>query len=153
MRKTHAALAAALLAGSALALAAPASAADYDPNVTRTANPANACASIPGSLEHAGGMLGVEIDTGDFDYAACVSTLAKGQAYVDVPGFGSPYAQCASLEAMFLTYPYTFHAGDSLEDVLLPDLRAHNRKQCGSALYAFHAIFTAVAPYLPAEQQ
>ena len=38
---------------------------------------------------------------------------------------------------------------DSLEDVLLPDLKANNRKECGSSLYAFHAIFTAIAPFLP----
>jgi hypothetical protein len=152
MRTSLTVLAGAVALGSTIALAGPSSAAGYDPNVTRTANPANTCQSIPGSIAAAADRLGVPIDTSGFGYTDCVTTLAKGEAFVEpAEVFGSPYERCAELETMGVTYPYTFHDGASLEDLLLPDLRAHNRKQCGSAVYAFHAIFTAVAPYLPPE--
>lgn len=150
----------ALFAGSALAastvlLAAPASAAEaYDPNVTRIANPANVCKSIPGSIEHFAAMIGQTIDTSQFDYTGCVTTLARGEAFVEPAElFGSPYVQCDALAEFGVTFPYVFHDTDSMEDVLLPDLKANNRKECGSALYAFHAIFTAIVPYLPPEAQ
>ncbi len=139
MRKKIAA--AAFAAGTTLLLtAAPASAAQsYDPNVSRVANPANACKSIPGSLS----ALGLPAPAG-FDYSECVRTLAKGEAYIDGPGLGSPYDQCAALEkAGVITYPYTFYAGEGFER-LLPDLVAKNRKECGSALYAFHTIVNAL---------
>jgi hypothetical protein len=140
----------ALLAGTALTasaslVAAPASAAtSYDPNVSRVANPANVCKSIPGSVTNAGALLGIPVDVSDFDYKGCVTTLARGDAFVEpAEEFGDPYVQCDMLVDMgFVSYPYTFHDTDSEEDVLLPDLVAKNRKQCGSALYAFHSIFT-----------
>ena len=131
------------------AVATPASAApkSYDPNVTRIANPANVCKSVIGSVQNAAAVLDVEIDMSSFDYAGCVSTLAKGD--VVVPGFGNPYEQCDLLVRVgAVRYPYVFHNTDSFEDVLLPDLQANDRKQCGSALYAFHQIFTTVGPYL-----
>lgn len=134
----------ALVASTAL-VAGPASAAtSYDPNVTRIANPANTCKSIPGSVANAGALLGIPVDVSDFDYAGCVTMLAQGDAFVEpAEEFGDPYAQCDLLVDMgFVSYPYTFHDTDSEEDLLLPDLMAKNRKQCGSALYAFHAIFT-----------
>ncbi len=138
------------VAASTVLLAAPASAAQsYDPNVTRIANPANTCKSIPGSIQHFAAMAGQTIDTSGFDYSGCVTTLARGEAFVEPAEiFGSPYVQC---DALGIPYPYVFHDTDSLEDMLLPDLKANNRKQCGSALYAFHAIFTEIAPYLPPE--
>ncbi len=141
------------VAASTVLLAAPASAAgSYDPNVTRIANPANTCKSIPGSIQHFAGMFGVTIDTSGFDYSGCVTTLARGQAFVEpADEFGSPYEQCDRLQEFGVTYPYVFHNTDSLEDTVLPDLKANNRKECGSALYAFHAIFTEIAPYLPPE--
>lgn len=137
----------------ATAVAAPAAAAPpYDPNVTRIASPANVCKSIPGSVQHAAEMFGLTIDTSSFDYSGCVTTLAQGNAVVEpVEEFGDPYAQCDALAKFGVTYPYVFHNTDSPEDQLLPDLQANNRKECGSALYAFHAIFTVLAPYLPAE--
>ena len=48
-----------------------------------------------------------------------------------------------------ITYPYTFHAepGDPF-----PNLVAHNRKQCGSALYAFHNIAGALGVEGPTTQ-
>ncbi len=151
MRKSLALLAAgAMAAGMFIVGAGPASAAQaYDPNVTRIANPANTCKSIPGSIRSAANLLGLTIDTSSFDYAGCVTTLAQGKAFVEPADlFGDPYVQCDHLG---IPYPYVFHDGDSMEDQLLPDLQANNRKQCGSALYAFHEIFTALAPYLPPE--
>jgi hypothetical protein len=139
-----------LATGAAAAFASPASAApSYDPNVTRIANPANVCKSIPGSVQYAADMLGVTIDTSSFDYSGCVTMLAQGNAVVEpVKEFGDPYAQCDALAQFGVTLPYVFHDTDSMEDMLLPDLQANDRKQCGAAVYAFHAIFTAVGPYL-----
>jgi hypothetical protein len=98
----------------------------------------------PGTIVALGGQV-----PASFDFNECVRTLAKGEAFIDVPGLGSPYAQCAMLEQGVVTpggtfkieYPYTFHAepGDRF-----PNLVAHNRKQCGSALYAFHNIEAAL---------
>jgi hypothetical protein len=141
------------VAASTLLLAAPASAGQsYDPNVTRIANPANVCKSIPGSIQYFAAMTQQTIDTSGFDYGGCVTTLARGEAFVEpAEEFGSPYVQCDMLQEFGVTYPYVFHNGDSLEDMVLPDLKANNRKQCGSALYAFHSIFTAIVPYLPPE--
>lgn len=157
MRRSLSVLAGLALAGSTLAAVAPASAAPkpYDPNVTRIANPANVCKSIPGSVAHASGMLGVDIDTSSFDFSDCARMLAKGDAFVEpAEEFGSPYVQCDLLLTFGVTYPYTFHNDPdpaNFEDAVLPDLTAKNRKQCGSALYAFHSIFTYVGPYLPPE--
>jgi hypothetical protein len=139
------------IAASTVLLAAPASAAQsYDPNVTRIANPANVCKSIPGSIQHFAAMTGQTIDTSGFDYSGCVTTLARGEAFVEPAAeFGSPYAQCDLLQQFGVTFPYVFHNTDSFEDMVLPDLKANNRKECGSALYAFHSIFTAIVPYLP----
>jgi hypothetical protein len=150
--KLSALFAGVVVAASTVAVAAPASAAEsYDPNVTRIANPANVCKSIPGSIQHFAEMTGQTIDTSGFDYVGCVTTLARGEAFVEPAEiFGSPYVQCDQLG---LPYPYVFHNTDSLEDMLLPDLKATNRKECGSSLYAFHAIFTEIAPYLPPEGQ
>lgn len=146
MRSGPTVLAGIALLGSTLVATSPASAAgDYDPNVTRVANPANVCKSIPGTVGFAAGMFGVEIDTSDFDYAGCVRTMARGDAFI--PGFGDPYAQCDALVGMgFVSYPAVLHAeeGDPF-----PDLKVNNRKQCGNALYAFHEIETALLPYLP----
>lgn len=140
-------IASAAFAATSVLAAAPANAAtSYDPNVTRIANPADVCKSIPGSILNAGATLGIPVDVSDFDYTDCVTTLARGKAFVEpAEEFGSPYAQCDFLVANeFIALPYVFHASESEEDVLLPDLKANNRKQCGSALYAFHAIFTAL---------
>jgi hypothetical protein len=136
----------AFVATSVLAAAPAAAASSYDPNVTRIANPAKVCKSIPGSILNAGALLGIPVDVSDFDYADCVTTLARGEAFVEpAEEFGSPYAQCDFLiQNGIISLPYVFHDTDSEEDVLLPDLKANNRKQCGSALYAFHSIFTAL---------
>lgn len=151
--KLSASISGVVVAAAAVLVAAPASAADsYDPNITRIANPANACKSIPGSIQYFAEMTGQAIDTSGFDYSDCVTTLARGEAFVEpADEFGSPYEQCDLLQQFGVTYPYVFHAGDSLEDMVLPDLKANNRKECGSALYAFHSIFTALIPYLPPE--
>lgn len=153
MRKLSALFAGVAVAASSVILTAPASAAQsYNPNITRIANPANVCKSIPGSIEHFAAMTGQTIDTSGFDYTGCVTMLAQGEAVVEpVEVFGDPYAQCDALAQFGVTFPYVFHNTDSLEDMVLPDLKANNRKQCGSALYAFHAIFTEIAPYLPPE--
>ncbi len=131
--------------------AAPANAQSYNPNVTRVANPANACKSIPGSAEYAGALFGFPVDTSSFDYAACVKLLAKGDAFVlPADEFGSPYAQCDLLVNVYhaFSYPATLHNDPtSEEDAFLPDLTVKNRKECGSALYAFHSIFQ----FFPAE--
>lgn len=133
-----------LLAGSvtllsAVALASPATAAtSYDPDVTRVANPANVCKSIPGTI---GALTDGQVDTSDFDLAGCVSTAAKGG--FEVPGFGDPYAQCEALVGMgVISYPVVLHGepGDPF-----PDLLARNSKQCGNALYAFHSIEAALS--------
>jgi hypothetical protein len=120
------------------AAAAPAG----DPNVTRIANPAQACAAIPATLAQFG------VTPEDFDFVSCVSDLAGRVPNV---AFGSPYDQCAMLEAgiqtpggfFAVTYPYVFHAepGDPF-----PNLQANNREQCARALYTFHTIES----YLPA---
>lgn len=148
--KTTALLAGVAFAASTVLVAGPASAAKaYDPNLTRIANPANVCKSIPGSIQHFASMTHNVVDTSGFDYASCVTTLARGKAFVEPAAeFGSPYVQC---DRLGLTYPYVFHNTDSQEDMVLPDLKANNRKECGSALYAFHAIFTQIAPFLPPE--
>ena len=117
----------------------------YDPNVARIANPANACKSIPGSIEHAAGVFGAPVpDLSWFDYADCVRTLATGSAAVEpAEEFGSPYDQCDFLVSVgAITYPATLHSGegDPFEDFLLPDLTVRDRKECGSALYAYHTI-------------
>ena len=151
MRKPLALTAGVVLAGSALVGVSPASASTtYDPNVARVANPANTCKSIPGSIEHAAALMGTTIDTSWFDYTDCVTTMAHGDAVVPPP-FGDPYAQCDMLVNVFgaFSYPATLHNGADEEDQLLPDLTVKNRKQCGSALYAFHAIATAVFPEEP----
>lgn len=145
MKKFHAILASAVLALSTFASVTPASASEpYDPNVARVANPANACKSIPGSVQYAAAILGFPVDTSSFDYSACVTTLAQGAAVVEpVEEYGDPYAQCDGLVAAgFVSYPSTLHNGDGLEDSILPDLIVKNRKECGSALYAFHSIVT-----------
>lgn len=146
MSRTHRLLAVATIAaGLALAPFAPAAAAPAgDPNAVRTANPANSCAAIPGTLAQLG-----MIATG-FDYSDCVKDLA-GRVPLTWWG-GNSYEQCAMLEqgietpegSFEISYPYTFHAepGDPF-----PNLRAHNRKQCARALWTFHTI----ASYLPAE--
>ncbi len=127
-------------AAAAVALAvtptASASAAPSFDGGPKTANPAQACAAIPATLA----LLGASAP--GFDHSACVRTVASRVPDV---AFGSPYEQCAMLEAgvqtpggfFKVTYPYTFHAepGDPF-----PDLTAHNRTQCARALYAFHTI-------------
>lgn len=136
-----------LAASATVALSSPASAAPapYDPNVARTANPANVCKSIPGTILADAALLGMPApDLSGFDYVACVTTLARGRAVVEpVELFGNPYENCA---AMGLPYPMTLHSGevDAEEDALLPDLTVRNDKECGNALYAYHAIMTAV---------
>jgi len=151
--KLRALFAGAAVAASTVLFAAPASAASsYDPNVTRVANPANVCKSIPGSIQYFAAMTGQTIDTSSFDYVGCVTMLARGEAFIEPAEiFGSPYVQCDALAEFGVTYPYVFHNTDSMEDMVLPDLKANNRKECGSSLYAFHAIFTVLAEYLPPE--
>ena len=41
-----------------------------------------------------------------------------------------------------ITYPATLHSGegDRFEDFLLPDLTVRDRKECGSALYAYTIV-------------
>ena len=127
-----------VLAGAGAAAAAPSG----DPGRARTANPANACAAIPATLA----QFGVEAE--GFDFTTCVRDVA---GRVPDVAFGSPYEQCAMLEAgvetpggfFQITYPYTFHAeeGDPF-----PDLRANNREQCARALYAFHTIESYLPP-------
>jgi hypothetical protein len=142
------------IAGLILMGATSASAQAYDPNVARVANPANACMSIPGSAEYAGALLGFPVDTSSFDYAACVEKLAKGDAFVEpAEEFGSPYVQCDLLVNVFhaFSYPATLHNDpNEFEDSFLPDLTVKNQKECGSALYAFHAIFEFFPPEPPA---
>ncbi len=123
----------------------------YDPNVARIANPANVCKSIPGTIAFDAALLGIPTpDLSWFDYSDCVNTLARGSAVVEPVGiFGNPYEQCDALVAFgAITYPATLHSGegDPEEDFALPDLTVRNRKECGNALYAFHAIATAVFP-------
>jgi len=132
---------AAVIVGASGASAAPSG----DPEAVRTANPAHACAAVPGTLAQFG------ITADDFEYVDCVRELA-GRVPLTVFG-GDAYARCAELEAGIetpfgffeITYPYTFHAevGDPF-----PNLRAHTREQCARALWTFHKI----ASYLPAEE-
>ncbi|MEO6571678.1 MAG: hypothetical protein ABIO83_09030 [Ilumatobacteraceae bacterium] len=125
----------------------------YDPNIARIANPANVCKSIPGSIERAAALFQMPIpDLSWFVYSDCVQTMARGEAVVEpADEYGSPYAQCDLLQSYGVTFPYTFHDSDSPEDQLLPDLIAKNRTECGNALFAFHAIFTALFPEGPPE--
>jgi len=111
MKKLSALFAGVAVAASSVIVAAPASAAgSYDPNVTRIANPANVCKSIPGSIEHFAAMTGQTIDTSGFDYVGCVTTLAQGEAFVEPAEiFGSPYVPCDALAEFGVTYPYVFH--------------------------------------------
>jgi len=146
MKKISVSVAAGVLAlGGLSTFAGPASAATtYDPNVARVANPANVCKSIPGSIAADAQLLGMPIpDLSWFSYTKCVTTLAKGDAVVEpVDVFGDPYKQC---DVVGVTYPSTLHSGEGgEEDIFLPDLTVKNRKECGSALYAFHAIFTSL---------
>lgn len=142
MRKYSITLAAAAITLSSLTVASShvAAAKTYDPNVARIANPANVCKSIPGTITADAALLGMPTpDLSWFSYKACVTTLAQGRAVVEpVDVFGDPYAQCDSLG---LTYPATLHSGEGgEEDQFLPDLTVKNRKECGSALYAYHLI-------------
>jgi hypothetical protein len=117
-----------------------------DPNRTRTASPAHACAAVVGTLAQ------FNISPAGFDYSECVREL--GGRVPDTAWGGDPYQRCAELEAgvfvpplgrtFTLTYPYTFHAeaGDPF-----PNLRAHNREQCARALWTFHEIES----HLPAQ--
>ena len=140
----------AVVAGAAFVLAltpmsSAAAAPSGDPNRTRTANPAHACAAVPGTL----GQFGIQAT--DFDYSDCVRELA-GRVPNTAWG-GDPYQRCAELEAgvfvpmlgrfFTLTYPDTFHAepGDPF-----PNLRAHNRQQCARALWTFHEIESYLPP-------
>lgn len=146
MKKISMSFVAASLALTGLFMVAdPASAAkSYDPNVARVANPANTCKSIPGTIKFDAELLGMPTpDLSWFSYKDCVTTLAHGAAVVEpVELFGNPYTECDNIG---ITYPSTLHSGEGgEEDFLLPDLTVKNRKQCGSALYAFHAIATAV---------
>ena len=120
----------------------------YDPNVARTSNPAHACKSIPGSIEHAAGVFGQPVpDLSWFDYDDCVRTLATGSAVVEPSE--SSVARTTSATSWYpwgaITYPATLHSGegDPFEDFLLPDLTVRHRKECGSALYAYHTIVSA----------
>jgi hypothetical protein len=132
------------LAVTAGSVSGAVSAPSGDPNVTRTANPAHACAAIPATLAQFG------LTAEGFSYKSCVRTLA-GRVPLTNWG-GNSYEQCAALEKgvespegfFQISYPYTFHneAGDPF-----PDLRAHNREQCARALWTFHTI----ASYLPPE--
>jgi hypothetical protein len=120
----------------------------YDPNVARVANPANVCASIPGTIAFDAALLGMPApDLSWFDFSDCVNMLARGAAVVEpVEEFGNPYEQCDALVGFgAFAYPATLHSGEGgEEDLFLPDLTVRNRKECGSALYAFHAIATTV---------
>jgi len=138
LRLAGAAASAAVL--TALSVTGAAAAPAGDPNVTRIANPAQACAAIPATLAQFG------VTPEDFDFNSCVTEIAKQVPDLEpVAIFGSPYAQCARLEAgeqtpggLFqITYPYVFHAepGDPF-----PNLQANNREQCARALFAFHTI-------------
>ncbi|HZG95150.1 MAG TPA: hypothetical protein VEZ46_10595 [Mycobacteriales bacterium] len=143
-RTTRLLAAASLAAVTAFASVAPASAAPSgDPSVTRTANAAHACASIPATLAQFG------LEAEGFSYRECVRELA---GRVPLTGWGgNSYEQCAMLEAgvetpggfFQITYPYTFHAepGD-----LFPDLRAYDREQCARALWTFHEIASHMPP-------
>lgn len=127
----------------------PASAATpYDPNVARVANPANVCKSIPGSVQRAAEIFGMPIDTSSFNYRECVTLLAKGDVFIEpAEEFGSPYAQCDQLEKFgVISYPDVLHEGADMEDMLLPDFIIKNRKECGSALYAYHSIVSFFGP-------
>lgn len=137
-RLTQLAVTATAIATAGIAAAPGASAAPPgDPETVRTANPAHACAAVPGTLAQFG------ITADDFDYVDCVRELA-GRVPLTVFG-GDAYARCVELEAgvetpfgfMQITYPYTFHAepGDPF-----PNLRAHTREQCARALWTFHKI-------------
>lgn len=67
---------------------------------------------------------------------------------VDEPGRVDD-KQCDALVAFgAFSYGATLHSGEggAEEDDLLPDLTVNNRKECGSALHAFHAIAEAVFP-------
>jgi hypothetical protein len=156
MNKTTTMVAALCLSASAvLPYAGTASAGhSYDPNIVRIANPANVCMSIPGSIEHAAELFQMPTpDLSWFDYSDCVTMMARGEAFVEpAEEFGDPYAQCDLLQSFGVEFPYVFHDTDSEEDVLLPDLKANNRKQCGSALFAFHAIFTGLFPEGPPDE-
>lgn len=113
-----------------------------NPNVTRTATPAHACAAIPATLAQFG------MKPEGFKFSTCVKTLAGRVPNV---AFGSPYEQCAALEQGIQTpggffkieYPYVFHAepGDPF-----PNLRANTREQCARALYTFHTIESYLPP-------
>jgi hypothetical protein len=146
-----------IVASSGLAIAALAgwstgatAAHTYDRNVARVANPANVCKSIPGTIAFDANLLGMPTpDLSWFNYSDCVSMLAQGKAVVQpVEIFGNPYEQCDQLVAFgAFSYPATLHSGEGgEEDILLPDLTVKNRKECGNALYAFHAIADAVFP-------
>lgn len=129
---------------SALPVNAASAAPKGDPNVTRTATPAHACAAIPATLA----QFGLEPEG--------TSSPACGPSAGGVPdlAFGDPYEQRAALEEgiqtpfgmLKVTYPYTFH--DAPNDPF-PNLRVHNREQCARALYTFHTIEEA----LPAPPQ
>ena len=141
----------AVTAAAALALAAPMTAQAApagDPNRTRIANPAHACAAIPVTLD-ALGVTGYE-----FDYRECLQTVGRTKTVPDlepVEEFGSPYAQCDRLlegietpEGVFqIELPYVFHSAP--EDPL-PNLKARDRDECARALWVFHQIERLAGP-------
>ncbi len=130
---------AAVVTSTSAASAAPSGSSD----VARLANPAQACAVIPAAL----GQFGI-IPEG-FRYSSCVREVAG--RVPDLEGAGSPYEQCAALEAgietpegaLQISYPYVFYP--SSQDPF-PALKVNNREQCARALYAYHTIES----YLPA---
>jgi hypothetical protein len=131
---------------TAMSVTGAAAAPSGDPNVTRVANPAQACAAIPATLA------GFGITPEGFDFSSCVKDVA---AQVPNVAFGNPYEQCALLEegvegpfgVLKVTYPYVFHSepGDPF-----PNLQANNREQCARALYVFHTLESYLPPPPPA---
>jgi hypothetical protein len=109
-----------------------------DPNAVKVASPAHACAAIPGTLAQ------FDIEPEGFSFTDCVKTLAGRVPNVD---FGSPYEQCAALEAGIegfqIEYPYVFHAEP---DDPFPNLKALTREQCARALYVFHTVESYLPP-------
>lgn len=129
-------VAAATFAAVATSVGTASAAPAGNPNATKVANPAQACAAVPGTLAQFG------LEAEGFDFSSCVRTVSG--RVPNLP-FGNPYEQCAALEQgvetpggfLQVTYPYVFHAepGDPF-----PNLKANNREQCARALWTFHTI-------------
>lgn len=153
MDKLAAAVSTLLLALGLLAVTQPASARTYDPNQPRVASPNQTCLSIPAAVRFKGGDGDFQLSkmrhlADEFDHERCMDALVKQTARIALTDENGtvielidPWASCADPDKG-ITLPHTFGADGFYADHL-PDLVAHNLRQCGNALWATDVLVSA----------